>query len=133
MASIIISHLFIAFSLLAFSANAQLSSSFYSKSCPRLQSIVRAGMTKAVNKEKRIGASILRLFFHDCFVNVREKKKNPIFSFFIFFNIEVEIRTLLLRSYNVVTNFFRVHFFSSDFQWWRQLVWWGYYYGVTFV
>lgn len=26
-------------------------------------------MTKAVNKEKRMGASILRLFFHDCFVN----------------------------------------------------------------
>lgn len=87
MASIIISHLFIAFSLLAFSANAQLSSSFYSKSCPRLQSIVRAGMTKAVNKEKRIGASILRLFFHDCFVNVREKKKKTLFFLSLFFLI----------------------------------------------
>ncbi|KGN43632.1 peroxidase P7 [Cucumis sativus] len=65
----IISHLFIVLSLLAFSVNGQLSSGFYSKSCPRLESIVRAGMTKAVNKEKRIGASILRLFFHDCFVN----------------------------------------------------------------
>ena len=70
----IISHLFIVLSLLAFSVNGQLSSGFYSKSCPRLESIVRAGMTKAVNKEKRIGASILRLFFHDCFVNVRRLK-----------------------------------------------------------
>ncbi|KAK1299394.1 Peroxidase 52 [Acorus calamus] len=26
-------------------------------------------MTQAVNKERRMGASILRLFFHDCFVN----------------------------------------------------------------
>ncbi|XP_022969180.1 peroxidase P7-like [Cucurbita maxima] len=65
----IISHLFIALSLFAFSANAQLSPSFYAKSCPRLGGIVRSGMIKAVNREKRLAASILRLFFHDCFVN----------------------------------------------------------------
>ncbi|XP_042405446.1 peroxidase P7-like [Zingiber officinale] len=50
-------------------ANGQLSSTFYSSTCPNLQSIVRSAMTQAVNREKRIGASILRLFFHDCFVN----------------------------------------------------------------
>ncbi|KAG7011994.1 Peroxidase 4, partial [Cucurbita argyrosperma subsp. argyrosperma] len=65
----IISHLFIALSLFAFSANAQLSPSFYAKTCPRLEGIVRSGMIKAVNREKRLAASILRLFFHDCFVN----------------------------------------------------------------
>ncbi|XP_022147952.1 peroxidase P7-like [Momordica charantia] len=64
-----ISHLFIVLSLLTFSANAQLSPTFYSKTCPNLQRIVRSGMTKAINKEPRMGASILRLFFHDCFVN----------------------------------------------------------------
>ncbi|TYK10116.1 peroxidase P7-like [Cucumis melo var. makuwa] len=69
MASINVSYLFILLFLLAFSANAQLSSRFYSKTCPKLESIVRAGMAKAVNQEKRMGASILRLFFHDCFVN----------------------------------------------------------------
>ncbi|KAJ8470981.1 hypothetical protein OPV22_025324 [Ensete ventricosum] len=26
-------------------------------------------MTQAVSRERRLGASILRLFFHDCFVN----------------------------------------------------------------
>ncbi|KAF7096700.1 hypothetical protein CFC21_098603 [Triticum aestivum] len=55
---------------LAGAANAQqLSPSFYSTSCPNLASIVRAGMTSAVQTERRMGASILRLFFHDCFVN----------------------------------------------------------------
>ncbi|TVU01297.1 hypothetical protein EJB05_53260, partial [Eragrostis curvula] len=47
----------------------QLSPNFYSKSCPRLASIVRSGMAVAVRREKRMGASILRMFFHDCFVN----------------------------------------------------------------
>ncbi|KAL4333764.1 hypothetical protein GQ457_07G015280 [Hibiscus cannabinus] len=50
-------------------ANAQLSANFYANSCPNLQTIVRNAMTQAVNRETRMGASILRLFFHDCFVN----------------------------------------------------------------
>ncbi|XP_022739881.1 peroxidase P7-like [Durio zibethinus] len=50
-------------------ANAQLSPNFYANSCPNLQTIVLNAMTQAVNRETRIGASILRLFFHDCFVN----------------------------------------------------------------
>ncbi|URE15395.1 ribosomal protein [Musa troglodytarum] len=57
-------------SLLACAAiNGQLSPTFYGRTCPNLQSIVRSTMRQAVNKEPRMGASILRLFFHDCFVN----------------------------------------------------------------
>ncbi|KAL5212285.1 hypothetical protein ABZP36_023132 [Zizania latifolia] len=52
-------------------AVAQLSPTYYDGSCPSLQSIVRSTMTAAVQLEPRMGASILRLFFHDCFVNVR--------------------------------------------------------------
>lgn len=52
-------------------ANAQLSPNFYGARCPRLQIIVRDAMRQAVIREPRLGASILRLFFHDCFVNVR--------------------------------------------------------------
>ncbi|KAF0934008.1 hypothetical protein E2562_021066, partial [Oryza meyeriana var. granulata] len=48
---------------------AQLSPTFYDGSCPSLQSIVRSAMAAAVQREPRMGASILRLFFHDCFVN----------------------------------------------------------------
>jgi peroxidase len=51
-------------------AGGGLSTSFYSKKCPDVQSIVRAGVASAVAAEKRMGASILRMFFHDCFVNV---------------------------------------------------------------
>ncbi|CAI9089185.1 OLC1v1023703C2 [Oldenlandia corymbosa var. corymbosa] len=60
---------FLVASLLVCCANAQLSNNFYSSTCPKLESIVRSSMTTAVNNEKRIAASILRLFFHDCFVN----------------------------------------------------------------
>ncbi|CAH8366062.1 unnamed protein product [Eruca vesicaria subsp. sativa] len=49
--------------------HAQLSSDFYAKSCPSLFPAVRQVMQRAVAKERRMGASLLRLFFHDCFVN----------------------------------------------------------------
>nr|TKR78447.1 hypothetical protein D5086_0000282300 [Populus alba] len=52
------------------SSNAQLSTDFYSKSCPHLFSTVKPVVQSAINKEARMGASILRLFFHDCFVNL---------------------------------------------------------------
>ncbi|XP_010915490.2 peroxidase P7-like [Elaeis guineensis] len=56
-------------SLLACIAQGQLSPTFYEASCPNVQSIVRSVMAEAVIREPRMGASILRLFFHDCFVN----------------------------------------------------------------
>ncbi|CAL5200719.1 unnamed protein product [Lathyrus oleraceus] len=56
-------------SLLTSSTNAQLINNFYATTCPSLQTIVRNTMISAIKTEARIGASILRLFFHDCFVN----------------------------------------------------------------
>ncbi|KAM7275673.1 hypothetical protein ACFE04_017539 [Oxalis oulophora] len=50
-------------------ANAQLSPNFYASTCPKLFSAVESTMRAAIAKETRVGASILRLFFHDCFVN----------------------------------------------------------------
>ncbi|XP_021904127.1 peroxidase 4-like isoform X2 [Carica papaya] len=47
---------------------AQLSPDFYSHSCPELFPTVKSTMEAAINREGRLGASILRLFFHDCFV-----------------------------------------------------------------
>ncbi|KAK8552665.1 hypothetical protein V6N12_041246 [Hibiscus sabdariffa] len=49
--------------------NAQLSTEFYSKSCPNLFPTVKSTVHSAITKEARMGASLLRLFFHDCFVN----------------------------------------------------------------
>jgi len=54
---------------IANTAHGQLSSSFYDKSCPAALSVVKAAVKQAVAKEQRMGASLLRLHFHDCFVN----------------------------------------------------------------
>lgn len=55
--------------LLFGSSSAKLSTDFYSKSCPEVFKTVKTVVHKAVAKERRLGASLLRLFFHDCFVN----------------------------------------------------------------
>lgn len=51
-------------------ATAQLSVSYYANTCPSVYDTVRAGVRSAINREARMGASLIRLFFHDCFVNV---------------------------------------------------------------
>ncbi|URE21297.1 Peroxidase [Musa troglodytarum] len=55
--------------LLACSVHGQLSSDFYQSTCPRLQRIVRSATQQAIDKDPIMGAAMLRLFFHDCFVN----------------------------------------------------------------
>ncbi|KAL2899970.1 Cationic peroxidase 1 [Bienertia sinuspersici] len=50
-------------------ASAQLSPNFYSSSCPNALSTIQSAVQAAVNNESRMGASLLRLHFHDCFVN----------------------------------------------------------------
>ncbi|KAL5207194.1 hypothetical protein ABZP36_031629 [Zizania latifolia] len=49
--------------------NAQLSPGYYSASCPTVHGVVRQVMSQAVMNDTRAGAAVLRLFFHDCFVN----------------------------------------------------------------
>ncbi|KAL8143412.1 hypothetical protein V2J09_016444 [Rumex salicifolius] len=41
---------------------------FYERSCPQVQQIVKSVVAKAVAREVRMAASLLRLSFHDCFV-----------------------------------------------------------------
>ncbi|XP_009622973.1 cationic peroxidase 1 [Nicotiana tabacum] len=50
-------------------SSAQLSSDYYEKSCPKAIYTIKDAVTNAVAKEHRMGASLLRLHFHDCFVN----------------------------------------------------------------
>ncbi|CAM0910493.1 unnamed protein product [Alopecurus aequalis] len=46
-----------------------LSARFYDKTCPNVQRVVRSVMARKVACEPRMGPAVLRLFFHDCFVN----------------------------------------------------------------
>ncbi|XP_054803203.1 peroxidase A2-like [Prosopis cineraria] len=50
-------------------SNAQLTSTFYSTACPNVSSIVTSAVRQALQSDSRIGASLIRLHFHDCFVN----------------------------------------------------------------
>ncbi|CAI9780555.1 unnamed protein product [Fraxinus pennsylvanica] len=64
---------------------------FYDRSCPQAREIVKLIVAKAVAKESRMAASLLRLHFHDCFVKgcdasilldstgtiISEKRSNP--------------------------------------------------------
>ncbi|KAF3644380.1 Peroxidase 4 [Capsicum annuum] len=48
--------------------HAQLSSTFYDNTCPNALSTIRTSIRQAVSRERRIAASLIRLHFHDCFV-----------------------------------------------------------------
>ncbi|XP_015942313.1 cationic peroxidase 1 [Arachis duranensis] len=45
-----------------------LSENFYHKTCPKAVETIRKAVIDAVSQEPRMGASLLRLHFHDCFV-----------------------------------------------------------------
>ncbi|KAG0465097.1 hypothetical protein HPP92_019261 [Vanilla planifolia] len=57
------------FFLAAVLASSQLSSTFYNSSCPSALHIIESAVRAAVAAERRMGASLVRLHFHDCFVN----------------------------------------------------------------
>nr|WEU50853.1 POD4 [Lonicera caerulea] len=51
-------------------ASAQLTTNFYATSCPNVLPTIRTAIDTAVRSgQRRMGASLLRLHFHDCFVN----------------------------------------------------------------
>lgn len=51
-----------------------LSPDYYKFTCPQADEIVVSILKKAIAKEPRIAASLLRLLFHDCFVQVSTVK-----------------------------------------------------------
>ncbi|KAK7816674.1 peroxidase 72 [Quercus suber] len=71
LSSLVFSWFFLFVLLLLFASLARpkviLYPQFYDHSCPKAQEIVRSVLAKAVAKEARMAALILRLHFHDCF------------------------------------------------------------------
>jgi hypothetical protein len=53
-------------------ARAQLSPTFYASSCPAALVTINAAVRAAVLLDRRMGASLLRLHFHDCFVQASQ-------------------------------------------------------------
>ncbi|CAL9202849.1 unnamed protein product [Musa acuminata subsp. burmannicoides] len=49
--------------------SSQLTTDFYVTSCPNVFKVVRRVVVNALKNEMRMAASLLRLHFHDCFVN----------------------------------------------------------------
>ncbi|XP_062113085.1 lignin-forming anionic peroxidase-like [Humulus lupulus] len=47
---------------------AQLSSTFYDSTCPTALSTIQTSINAAISQETRMAASLIRLHFHDCFV-----------------------------------------------------------------
>ncbi|KAF5738143.1 peroxidase 72-like [Tripterygium wilfordii] len=82
---------------------------FYDHSCPQAQEIVKYIVSKAVYKETRMAASLIRLHFHDCFVKgcdasilldssgsiVSEKRSNPNLNSARGFEVLDEIKSAL--------------------------------------
>ncbi|XP_047308935.1 peroxidase 15-like [Impatiens glandulifera] len=55
--------------LMVGSCEAQLSSTFYSTTCPNISSVVQGVLQPAFRSDVRISAKIIRMHFHDCMVN----------------------------------------------------------------
>ncbi|KAL2341523.1 hypothetical protein Fmac_009463 [Flemingia macrophylla] len=58
----------VAVGVLPLSLDAQLDPSFYRNTCPKVHSIVRGVVRTVSKKDPRMLASLVRLHFHDCFV-----------------------------------------------------------------
>ncbi|KDP32408.1 hypothetical protein JCGZ_13333 [Jatropha curcas] len=59
---------FLVILVLGLPVKGQLQNGFYSSSCPKAESIVRSTVESHFQKDPTIAAGLLRLHFHDCFV-----------------------------------------------------------------
>ncbi|KAM3371978.1 hypothetical protein ACQJBY_019057 [Aegilops geniculata] len=59
----------VAAAALAGASGQELTADYYDEACPQALSAIKLVVGAAVVKEPRMGASLVRLHFHDCFVN----------------------------------------------------------------
>ncbi|GJU39598.1 peroxidase 64-like protein [Tanacetum coccineum] len=51
-----------------FSLGTSLSSNYYAKTCPNVESLIRKAVRDAATSDKKVPAALLRMHFHDCFI-----------------------------------------------------------------
>lgn len=85
-------------SLYPYMASAQLKQNYYANTCPNVENIVKNVVQKKFQQTFVTVPATLRLFFHDCFVQVNTKKQRSVFvksnhpNFYLYFCV------LLLKS-----------------------------------
>ncbi|CAN4079624.1 unnamed protein product [Withania somnifera] len=65
----LLTNILVCFLFLSCFVYGQLDYKYYDYTCPNLTKIVRYGVWSAISNDTRMPASLLRLHFHDCFVN----------------------------------------------------------------
>nr|CAB3455322.1 unnamed protein product [Digitaria exilis] len=89
---------------LASAVSAQLSPTFYDTSCPRAMATIKSAVNAAVAQEARMGASLLRLHFHDCFVQASVLLTGYDASLLLAGNEQKDGPNLSLRGFNVIAS-----------------------------
>lgn len=105
--------------LLGTRVSVQLSTEyFYNVSCPNALSIIQTEVNKAVANEPRMGASLIRLFFHDCFVDASPLINSSnqlqfslkILYFYLYIYIYTQIISCVSFAYALVVLNFYIYF-----------------------
>lgn len=60
----------------------ELKVGYYEKSCKGVENVVKYHVAKAIKANRKNGAALVRLIFHDCFVRVRTPLLRPSSGFF---------------------------------------------------
>lgn len=61
-----------------------LETNIYQYSCPQAETVIFSWVEQAVSSDPRMAASLLRLHFHDCFVNASLSFFTTTYCFFFF-------------------------------------------------
>jgi len=103
---------------LPFSSDAQLDPYFYKNTCPQVHHVVFKVVEKVSRRDPRMPASLVRLFFHDCFVLVRQLAYSPFYASVIRSFLISCIRCLKYYRWSQNQSFLQQHFYLK----WVHLV-----------
>lgn len=77
-------------------AGCPLGTDIYQYTCPEAEAIIFSWVEQAVSEDSRMAASLLRLHFHDCFVNARHSLSAQVNWPFSFFKFSVNLMRCII-------------------------------------